>query len=213
MKIYPIVEGHAEIEAVPELLRRLLFEMRCYDFHVARPIRRTQAKLHDKKGVQDAVQLVKLHKDCAAMIILFDGEDVCPVKRATQTLVYARGVAENTPCEVVVAYREYETWFLSALESLRGFHGIRDDAVAPENPESRRDSKGWLKEFMLSDHGYSPTNNQTGMTARFNLSLAHRRNRSFRKFVKSVGDIVSQLGHILPNPWPPESWQPNFTVK
>ncbi len=43
MKVYPIVEGHGEVEAAPVLLRRLLAEARCQHIGVGRPIRRTQS--------------------------------------------------------------------------------------------------------------------------------------------------------------------------
>ena len=44
MKVYPIVEGHGEVEAAPVLLRRLLAEARCQSIGVGRPIRRTQSQ-------------------------------------------------------------------------------------------------------------------------------------------------------------------------
>ena len=34
MKIYVLVEGHGEVQAVPVLLRRLLAESRCYGIRV-----------------------------------------------------------------------------------------------------------------------------------------------------------------------------------
>jgi len=209
VKIYPIVEGEGEVEAVPVLLRRLFAEMGCFTVSVGRPIRRTQAQLHNKTEIQKAVRLAKMDADCAAVLILFDGEDVCPVPCADRTRSYVRSVARKIPCEIVVAYREYETWFISAIESLHGVRGVRDDAVAPENPEARRDSKGWLEEFMGFNSTYSPTIDQAAMSSALDFAMAHQRNRSFRKFVRAVGEIVSQLGHSLPDPWPPQSWRPN----
>lgn len=106
-----------------------------------------------------------------------------------------------------MAYREYETWFLAALESLRGHSGVPNDAVAPANPESRRDAKGALEEFMPADRAYSETGDQSAMSAVFDLGLAHRRNCSFRKLVKAVGDLLTQLRQSVPV-WPPAGWQP-----
>jgi len=45
------------------------------------------------------------------------------------------------------------------------------------------------------------------MSAAFDMSLAHRRNRSFRKLVKAIGDLLTQLQQPLPK-WPPAEWQP-----
>jgi hypothetical protein len=206
MKIYPIVEGHGEVEAVPVLLRRLLAEAQCHVIHVGRPIRRTQSQLRSKEGIQAGVKLALLQPECAAVVILFDGEDDCPRELGTQVQAWACDVAAGKPCDVVVAYREYETWFLAALESLRGQYGIPPDAVAPANPESRRDAKDALEDFMPANRAYSETGDQPAMSAVFDMGLAHQRNRSFRKLVKAIGDVLNRLQQPLPA-WPPAEWQ------
>ncbi len=204
--IYPIVEGHGEVAAVPVLLRRLLAEAQCHHMSIGRPIRRTQAQLRSKEGIQAGVQLALLQPNCAAVVILFDGEDDCPKDLGAAVRAWARDVAHDKPCDVVVAYREYETWFLSALESLRGECGISGDAATPENPESRRDAKGALEEFMPAAKVYSETRDQPALSMAFDLGMAYRRNRSFRKLVKTVGCILAHLQHPLPA-WPPPQWQ------
>jgi hypothetical protein len=206
MKVYPIVEGHGEVEAAPFLLRRLLAEADCQDVGVGRPIRRTQSQLRSKEGIQAGVRLALLQPECAAVVILFDGEDDCPKELAAEVWAWARAAAAGMPCDVVVAYREYETWFLAALESLRGQYGIAKDAAAPANPESKRDAKGALEEFMPPDRAYSETGDQPAMSAVFDMGLAHRRNRSFRKLVKAIGELLTQLRQPLPA-WPPAGWQ------
>jgi hypothetical protein len=207
MKLYPIVEGHGEVEAAPVLLRRLLAEARCRHIGVGRPIRRTQSQLRSKEGIQAGVRLALLQPECAAVVILFDGEDDCPKELASQVRAWARAAAAGKPCDVVVAYREYETWFLASLESLRGQYGIAEHATAPVNPESKRDAKGALEEYMPADRAYSETGDQPAMSAVFDLGLAHRRNRSFRKLVKAVGELLTQLRQPVPA-WPPAGWRP-----
>lgn len=206
MKVYPIVEGHGEVEAAPVLLRRLFAEAQCQRVGVGRPIRRTQSQLRSKEGIQAGVRLALLQPECAAVVILFDGEDDCPRELAAQVREWAREAARGKPCDVVIAYREYETWFLAALESLRGQYGIANDAEPPPSPESRRDAKGALEDFMPSDRAYSETGDQPAMSAVFDLGLAHRRNRSFRKLVKAVGDLLAQMRQPVPL-WPPAAWR------
>lgn len=208
MKIYPIVEGYGEVAAAPVLLRRLLAEAQCYGIGIGRPIRRTQSQLRSKEGVQAGVRLALLQPECAAVVILFDGEDDCPKELAASVRTWAGEAAAGKPCAVVIAYREYETWFLAALESLRGRYGIRNDATAPIDPEARRDAKGSLEEFMPADYAYSETGDQPAMSAVFDMGLAHRRNRSFRKLVKAIGDLLTQLQQRLPV-WPPALWRPD----
>ena len=207
MKVYPLVEGHGEVEAVPVLLRRLLAEANCHNVSVGQPIRRTQSQLRSKTGIQAGVQLALLQPDCAAVLILFDGEDDCPKNLGNEVRKWAQEAAIDMPCDVVVAYREYETWFLAALESLRGQYGIARDAATPSNPELKRDAKGALEEFMPPDRAYSETGDQPAMSAVFDMALAHRRNRSFRKLVKAIGDVLIQLHHPMPI-WPPNEWLP-----
>jgi len=207
MKIYPIVEGHGEVAAAPLLLRRLLAAAQCHRIGIGHPIRRTQSQLRSKEGIQAGVRLALLQPECAAVVILFDGEDDCPKELAASVRAWAREAAAGKPCDVVIACREYETWFLAALESLRGQYGIPKNAAAPVSPESKRDAKGALEEFMPPDRAYSETGDQPAMSAIFDMGLAHRRNRSFRKLVKTIGDLLTQLEQPLPA-WPPAPWQP-----
>ncbi|MEI6788590.1 MAG: DUF4276 family protein [bacterium] len=206
MKIYPIVEGHGEVEAVPVLMRRLLAESQCFGVQVGRPIKRTQAQFRSREPVQDAVRLALLQPECAAVVILFDGEDDCPKDVAGKVRCWAKEAAGDVPCDVVIACREYETWFLAAVESLRGKYGIGLDAAVPEDPESKRDAKGALEEFMPPDRAYSETGDQPGMSSAFDMGLAYRRNRSFRKFVKAIGDILAQMKLVV-SPLPPKQWR------
>ena len=62
------------------------------------------------------------------------------------------------------------------------------------------------EEFMPPDRAYSETRDQPGMSELFDMCLAYRRNRSFRKFVKAFGEMLTQLHHP-PRVWPPREWQ------
>lgn len=206
MKLYPIVEGHGEVTAVPVLLRRLLHDYaRCFEVDVGTPIRRTQAQFRRETDVRTAVRLTLSQPNCGAILLLFDGEDDCPAELADKVRTWARAAAGSIPCEVVIAYREYETWFLAAVESLRGQCCIADDASAPSNPEARRNAKGALEAYMPGGMSYAETIHQQKLSAIFDMSLAHQRNRSFRKLTKAVGDLLRQIGERLPA-WPPNGW-------
>jgi hypothetical protein len=80
--------------------------------------------------------------------------------------------------EIVVAYQEYESWFLAAPDSLRAHPDVRNDAVAPANPEGRRDAKRELEKLMLES--YKETRHQPRFSALTDLKTASKNSRSFR---------------------------------
>jgi len=205
MKIQPIVEGHGDVDAVPVLLRRLLEKAGVFDIGVGRPIRRSQSELHTQTGIQNAVKLALLQPECAAILIIFDSEDSCPKELAPTILEWARQAAGVRPCFVALAYREYETWFLAAIESLRGRCGIQNNATLLPNFESRRGAKEALEEYMPRNISYHETIDQVKLTANFDLALAYSRSRSFRKLAKCIGDVITALGFTCA-PWPPTNW-------
>ena len=57
MKIQPIVEGHGEVGAFPELLRRLISEAQAWEIQIGRPIRSTRGRLVREIELKKAVRL------------------------------------------------------------------------------------------------------------------------------------------------------------
>jgi len=71
---------------------------------------------------------------------------------------------------VALAYREYETWFISAAPSLRGRRGLPQDLKAPQDAQQIRNAKGWLGDRM--NVRYDPVIHQLEFTREFNLKMA-----------------------------------------
>ena len=205
MTIQPIVEGHGDVEAVPVLLRRLVDEAQTWEVGVGRSIRRRRSQLVKKAELQKSVRLALLQPDCAAVLIVFDADDDCPAELAPEIGGWAAAVAGNVPCEVVLAKREYEAWFLSSVESLRGLRGIRSDAAFDAEPEAPRDAKGQLEQRMHSGWSYFERDDQPALSARFALPDAHRRCRSFRKLTNAFVMLVRAMG-VEVACWPPAAW-------
>lgn len=205
MKIQPIVEGLGEVEAVPILLRRLISASGAAGLSVGRPIRKKRSELVQEGPLRTAVRLALRQSDCRAIIVLFDGDDDCPKQLAPRLETWARAEAGSTPCAVVMAQREYEAWFLATIESLRGRRGIRSDAVAPADPEAPRGAKGALEKQMEANQSYAETADQAPLTATFDLAIAYRRCRSFRRMTRAFGLLASEAGVTL-STWPPTAW-------
>ena len=205
MIIQPIVEGHGDVEAFPVLLRRMLVEAGGSAVGIGRPIRRRRHELVRESDVQKAVRLALLQQNCRAILILFDGDSDCPATLGPEVREWALASAGNVPCEVVIAHREYEAWFLAAIESLRGRRGIRSDAESHPAPEEPRGAKEQLEARMRAGISYIETTDQPALSALFSMSDAYRRSRSFRKLTRSIGALLSNLQQDV-GTWPPPAW-------
>lgn len=200
MIIQPIVEGHGEVGAVPELLRRLIAKSGNPAIEVAKPIRAHRGDLICEERLSRRLQVARAKRPDGILIML-DGDDDCPATLAGQIRDWATASANPIPCEVVIAHREYEAWFLGAIESLRGMRGVSHDAVSELQPEAFRDAKGRLESKMVSGQ-YVETADQVALTSSFDMGAAYRSCRSFRRFVRAF-EILATGGGAMLTDWPP----------
>lgn len=204
MNIQPVVEGYGDVEAVPVLLRRLIGEAQA-SMGVRNSIRRTRFQLVDEMELSKSVRIAMNQPDCSAVLVLFDGDDDCPAELGPRLQRIASAAAHGTPCELVISHREYEAWFLAAIDSLRSHTMIRDDAEVLEYPEGPRDAKGRFEAMMRAGISYSERVDQPKFSAQFDLPAAYARSRSFRKLTKSTGSLLRACGHEI-RVWPPAAW-------
>lgn len=205
MVIQPVVEGHGDVAAFPVLLRRLIEEAQVWNVRIGRPIRRQRNQLVRETEVTRSVRLALLQPDCGAVLILFDGDSDCPAELGPTVQAWAVAAAGDVPCGVVIAHREYEAWFLAAIDSLRGQRGVRDDAEPHPDPEGPRGAKEQLEVRMRRDTSYLESADQPAFSAMFSLADAYRRSRSFRKLAHSFGLLVQSMGQDI-RVWPPAAW-------
>ena len=209
MHIQPIVEGHGDVAALPVLLRRLAEDAQAWQVGVGRPIRRPRSQLVQQAQLEQAVSLALRQPSCDAVLIMFDGDRDCPAELGPKVHLWARAAAGSVPCEVVLPHREYEAWFLAAIESLRGVHGVRSDAPLHPDPEAPRGAKEALEARMHRDKSYLERTHQPAFSAQFSMAAAHAQCRSFRKLTKSFGDLLCAMGHNIDS-WPSGSWKENL---
>jgi hypothetical protein len=168
--IAPIVEGHGEVQAVPILLRRLAADATpAAQLHL-NPALRVKAgsfvndDAYFKKYLELAARKAKPWPNSCVMILL-DCEDDCPGELGPELLDKAKACRSDVTIIVILAYREYETWFLAAARSLRGVCGLPSDLDPPDDPELFRDAKGWLSAKM--NLRYNESDHQPRLTAAF----------------------------------------------
>ncbi|MCO5167729.1 MAG: DUF4276 family protein [Planctomycetes bacterium] len=95
--------------------------------------------------------------------------------------------------EVVLATREFESWFLASAEALAGSRGLPTDLAAPEQPEAIRGAKEWLTRHMARGRAYQEVVDQPALTARLDLDLARRRSDSFDVCVRRVARLIEAV--------------------
>ena len=206
MMIQPIVEGHGEVKAVPGLLRRFIKETNAWDVTIGRPIRCNRNKLIKRAELEKAVGLARIQPGCGAILIMLDGDQDCPAELGPNVQRWAAAVAGGIPCEVVLPHREYEAWFLAAIESLRGQRGIQPDAKPHPEPETPRGAKEQLEARMQRGRNYMETTDQPAFSEHFSFAAAYTRCRSFRRMTRAFGALLRAMGRGVA-PWPPPAWR------
>lgn len=193
--IQPIVEGVAELEALPVLLRRMAAAMHLPNFELGRPIRCKRSLLLKPDELEKTIELARSRPGCRGILIVFDADEFCPKNGALPLQEQARMLAgRHLPCSVVVANKEYEAWFLASLESFGG-------NPYPGDPDGKRGAKEEL-ERSLGIY-YNAAADQPSFSARMRLEAAYDRSRSFRKLTKEFRSLLRELGYA-PAVWPTE---------
>lgn len=195
--VFCIVEGHGEIEAVPILLRRIGQELNPPRFvSVPRPMRVPASKLQKEGELERTVDFAarKTGPD-GAIFVLLDCDDGCPAELGPALLRRAQAARPNRKIAVVLAKREYESWFLAAARSLQGKRGLPEDLEPPPDPESIRGAKEWLSRQMGPQTRYSETTDQPALTALFDMQAA----RAADSFDKCYRELTA----LLTDPDPP----------
>lgn len=189
--IAPIVEGHGEVSAVREIVTRIGLELLAGTWiDVAQPFRLDSGKMRKPDELAKAIRIAAARvQGPGGVLVLRDGDDAdvdCPVQLAEMLRPGQNLVPVGV--EIVVAYQEYESWFLAAADSLRAHPDVRDDAVAHANPEGKRDAKRELEKLMLES--YKETRHQPKFSALIKLETASKNSRSFRRMIHAVETLA-----------------------
>jgi hypothetical protein len=189
-----IVEGHGEVEAVPILIRRVAASLYPeLSLVIPHPIRVSRSKVVKEGELEREVELAAWNiGGKGAIFVLLDSDDDCPAQLGPELRLRALKARGDLPIAVVLAKCEFEAWFLAAAESLRGKRGLNNVLGPPDNPEEIGDAKGWLSRQMTGNRTYSPTADQPGLTAQFDLNQA-RNAASFDKCYRDIVYLISEL--------------------
>lgn len=190
-RIVSVVEGHGEVRAVPELLRRLIAGVNPpVSIEISsHPVRQPRETLIKPGGLEAAVSLAANEVgENGAILIILDSEADCPAQLAPELVNRARTARPDKRIWLVLAHHEFEAWFLAAASSLKGCRGLSHEIEDHDNPESVHGCKEWLEGWMPATSKYSERIDQPALAAVFDLQLA-RRSASFDKFCRQVEAI------------------------
>jgi len=108
LSIAAIVEGHAEVESVPVLLRRIFAQLGVSDIQVARPFRVKRNRVVKPGELERAIsQTIRDRAEIGGIMVLIDSDDDCPAELGLQLLERAKNTT-HIPVSVVLAHREFE---------------------------------------------------------------------------------------------------------
>ena len=176
VRIASVVEGHGEVEALPVLIRRICEEQGEYGHEVGKPHRIHRPEMHTPKVLAAVrIQRARVGKN-GIVVVLYDADDdewEAAKKSTQEQLGQERAV-------IAVAVREYEAWFLAALESLGESRAIKRGARFDADPEQPRNAKKQLELHMTES--YRETLHQPKFSALMDLDLLRRRSPSYGRF-------------------------------
>ena len=199
LHIVSVVEGHGEVDALNTLIRRVASETHpSCSFRFPEPIRTSKTKLISKKGEVNRAEIERVMElavgkmvQHGAILLLLDADYLCPFEMGPKILNSATEARSDIDIGVVLANTEYESWFVAAIESLSGKHGLKDNLKFQD--ASKNAGKNWIKNQMLLDKKYQETRSQLEMTRDFDMQLARSRSDSFDKFYREVTRLIDIL--------------------
>jgi hypothetical protein len=179
-----IVEGHGEVNAVPALIRRIAAELDPgLAVTIPQPVRIPKTKLLRPQELERAVRLAALNiAGQGGLLLLLDSDEDCPAQMGPELLRRIQAARQDLPSSVILAKREFESWFLASAESIGG----PADLASPPDPESIQGAKEWLHQRWGA---YAPTVNQTSLTFAMDLRLA-RRAKSFARCYREIRRLL-----------------------
>ena len=197
IKLASIVEGDGEVRALPPLLQRIAARLAPSllisidkSWRIPRDI-----LLKNDKRVKEALDVLALSvKGHGGILVLCDSDDDCPARMAPRLARRLSGLRSDVPISVVMAHREFEAWFLAAGSSCAGKVGLSAAMADHPDPESPRDCKGRLSQFMAPGAPYRETLHQEALSRAFDIDIARQRSPSFAKLCREVVRLIGSTG-------------------
>lgn len=192
LMVIPIVEGHGEVECIRLLLERLWYEETSgTEMKVLTPLRMPRGQMVNPEIMDRQIELAarKLLQEPFAgakmILILADADEDLPCALGPDILKNARKKRADMDISVVMACREFETWFVASSDVAplsTEFENI--DASAAESAEAARRGKRWVQDH--TRRRYSETADMPRFVRAMNLKVVRARCPSFDKLCREL---------------------------
>jgi hypothetical protein len=185
--IQPIVEGPGDINAMPVLLRRICYELECgLGAIIATPMKVPRSKMVQKECLKHYMRIANSQPECKLILLFMDEDDDCAKELCEKLRPWIDEESLSAKCEIIIIPREFECWFITALESLRGMRGIGQEAISHTNPEEVRNPKIILTKYMKGTAAYHESADQAALTEALDLKMVRQKSKSFRRLIAKI---------------------------
>lgn len=192
--ILPLVEGDGDLQAVPELIRRIAILHEAYDVSVLRPHKRGDLP-KVLNNFERFFEAAVIDENSGILWIMDFDCDFCDdvIEQETSLRDRANRLRPGYPFEVCLLVKEYESLFLHDPKALqKTFPTWPPDASLPTHPEEIRDAKGWISKTLPKGIAYKPTTDQKRITAQLDLLHLRKHSPSFGRLEACVLNLISK---------------------
>lgn len=202
-----IVEGDGDQKAVPELLRKLMYDLNIYHMQPApRPIKAGDIKKLQRPGVLEKfIEYAWKRDDGDSVLLILDCDDACAYEVATEFEKRILGMYFSPAKKIGICFmvKEFEALFFASMDSIVSicseYNWNIEHFEKFKSSENIRGAKEQLSTCMRGT-SYKETRDQVKLIAGLDLACLRARSRSFRhleKTIKWLADDDSDC-HVYP---------------
>lgn len=114
---YVVIEGHGEVEAVTNLLTRLVADLGLPPIHWRPPMRKA---VTSERVAVEVCDIARSKADIDCLLVLRDEDDRCPKDAGPEISAWLASAALPFPAAATLLHREYEVLFLPCLSVMAG---------------------------------------------------------------------------------------------
>jgi hypothetical protein len=203
--IYILAEGHGEIEALPKLAYKICHNIGLHGLWFSKA--RRCVGIHKRETLKKEIRKMQYAQNISGLLIVKDSDDACPKELAPNMATIIQTNPVDFPIAYCLMYREFETIFYAYLDHFSGMHigrsnlpgtiVFKDDIVAPDNPEDKRDAKGALSDAIVNRAGYKPSTDQLALTEALDIEkLRQLEVPCFGTFERCILHLANNTGQF-----------------